>query len=257
MPNPRGDFIWYELLTDDHAQARAFYDPVVGWDIEPAASNPMDYRMIRIPGGGHAGGVMQINDEMRGHGARPTWLGYIGVDDVDATVAQAKDAGGNVLMAAFDLPTVGRMALLADPAGAPFYVMRGASDQTSDAFSANAIGHCAWNELLTSDLRMATDFYIPLFGWTLGHSMPMGPMGDYQFILQGSQTIGAMFAPPDRRPAWRFCFRVENLEQSIAAVRAGGGEILFGPTEVPGGGRIIQANDPDGVFFMVIEGGAQ
>lgn len=256
MPNAYGDFIWYELLTSDHARAKAFYDTVVGWDIEPAPAGPVDYRMIRTASG-NAGGVMQLTDDMRAHGARPTWLGYIGVYDVDRTVAQATEAGAKVLMEPFDIEGVGRLALLADPAGAPFYVMRGFSEEASDAFSPATVGHAAWNELVTSDLDGAKSFYPALFGWTLGDVMPMGPMGDYQFIEQGGEMIGAMFAPGDRQPAWRFCFRTESLERSIEAVNSGGGQVLFGPTEVPGGGRIIQATDPDGAFFMVIEGGAQ
>ena len=252
-------FIWYELLTNDHARAKSFYDAVVGWDIESEATNSMDYRMIRTPTG-NAGGVMQINDEMRSHGARPTWLGYLGVEDVDQIVAAATAAGASIVMPAFDVADVGRIAMLADPSGAPFYVMRpippaGNPDAVSTAFAPNLIGHCAWNELVTRDLAQAKQFYPALFGWTLGDVMPMGPMGDYQFIEQDGRMIGAMFAPGDRQPAWRFCFRTADLQRSIDAVNEGGGQVLFGPTEVPGGGRIIQATDPDGAFFMVIEGG--
>jgi predicted enzyme related to lactoylglutathione lyase len=150
--------------------------------------------------------------------------------------------------------------MVADPQGAPFYVMKpippaGKPDARSDVFSPNAVQRCAWNELLTTDLDAARRFYPEQFGWTLGDVMPMGPMGDYQFILQDGVMIGAMFAPPDRQPGWRFCFRVENLERSMDAIRAGGGEILFGPVQVPTGGMIIQATDPQGAFFMLIEGG--
>lgn len=254
MPNPHGDFIWYELLTGDHAAAKRFYDAAVGWDIEPAPAGPIDYRMIRT-GSGNAGGVMQLTDDMRAHGARPTWLGYVGVDDVDSTVAKAEGAGAKALMEPFDIAGVGRLALLSDPFGAPFYVMRGASDESSNAFSPDAVGHCAWNELVTGDPAAAKEFYVSLFGWTLGDTMPMGPMGDYQFLEHGGRTIGAMFAPGDRQPAWRFCFRTANLERSTEAVKAGGGQVLFGPTDVPGGGTIIQAADPEGAFFMLIEGG--
>jgi predicted enzyme related to lactoylglutathione lyase len=89
-----GSFIWYELITPDPVGAKAFYDAVVGWNIEPQPSGEMDYRMIGRADGGNAGGVMRLTDEMRGHGARPTWLGYIAVDDVDATVASVEEAGG-------------------------------------------------------------------------------------------------------------------------------------------------------------------
>jgi len=218
------------------------------------------YRMIQRSDGGYAGGVLHLTEEMQQHGGRPGWLGYIHVNDVDEKVAAVEAAGGKTWMAAMDIANVGRVALLSDPAGAPFYVMtpippEGNPDAQSDVFSPQGIGRCAWNELVTSDLAGAKSFYPAQFGWTLGEVMPMGPMGDYQFIEQGGRTIGAMFAPGDRQPAWRFCFRVESLERSIEAVKSGGGEILFGPTEVPNGGRIIQATDPQGAFFMVIEGG--
>lgn len=256
MSNSHGSFIWYELLTNDHQAAKRFYDGVIGWDIEPEPAGPIDYRMIRTESG-NSGGVMQLNGQMREHGARPVWLGYIGVDDVDETVAKAESGGAKVLMPAYDIPDVGRLAMLADPQGASFYVMRGSSDGTSTAFAPDLVGHCAWNELLTTDLAAAKDFYLPLFGWTLGEAMPMGPMGDYQFIEHDGRMIGAMFAPGDPRPQWRFCFRTADLQGSIAAIESGGGQVLNGPMEVPGGGMIIQANDPEHAFFMLIEGGQQ
>ena len=188
------------------------------------------------------------------------WLGYINVADVDTTVSQIEQRGGRTLMPANDIPDVGRIAMVADPQGAAFYVMKPIPptddpDARSDVFSPTEVQRCAWNELLTTDLATAKKFYTELFGWTLGDTMPMGDMGVYQFVEQDGTMIGAMFAPPGRQPAWRFCFRVESLEKSIEAINAGGGEILFGPTEVPGGGRIVQANDPQGAFFMVIQGG--
>jgi predicted enzyme related to lactoylglutathione lyase len=74
-PADTGNFIWYELMTPDPDGAKAFYDAVVGWDIEPHPSGEMDYRMIGRSDGGNAGGVLRLTGEMAGHGARPTWLG--------------------------------------------------------------------------------------------------------------------------------------------------------------------------------------
>ena len=258
--NSDSGFIWYELITPDPAGAKAFYDAVVGWNIDGESNFPNGYRMIGRSDGKAAGGLLPLTDEMQRHGARPTWLGYLNVEDVDASVAAIELDGGKTLMPPFDIPDIGRVAMVADPQGAPFYIMKPAPpedqpDAQSDVFSPTEVERCAWNELCTTNLEAARRFYPNHFGWKLGDVMPMGPMGDYQFIEQGGRMIGALFAPPGRPPAWRFCFRVENLERSIEAVNSGGGEILFGPTEVPGGGRIIQANDPQGAFFMIIEGG--
>jgi predicted enzyme related to lactoylglutathione lyase len=260
--NPQGNFIWYELMTTDADGAKAFYDAVVGWHIKEGAAEFGGYRMIGRSDGGSAGGILPITDEMAKHGARPMWLGYIYVPDVDDKLGEIEAVGGQSLMGPTDIPNVGRIAMVADPQGAVFYVMTpippaDKPDARSDVFSPDGVQRCAWNELCTTDLDAARRFYPEQFGWTLGDVMPMGPMGDYQFIVHDGVLIGAMFAPPDRQPAWRFCFRVDNLDRSIDAIRSGGGEILAGPMQVPDGGMIVQATDPQGAFFMLVEGGRQ
>lgn len=251
MPNPHGSFIWYELLTRDADSAKTFYDRVVGWDIEPRRPE-MDYRMIRTSSG-NAGGVMQLTPEMVSGGARPVWLGYIGVDDVDAAIAAVEQAGGGVMRPAFDIPEVGRIAMLSDPQRIPFYVMRGASESESNAFSPDEHGHAAWNELSTNDLEAAKRFYTQVFGWTLGDVMPMGEMGDYQFLEHGGRMIGAMMkVPPGRQPSWNYCFRTDNVDRGFEAITAGGGTVTYGPAEVPDGDRVVQALDPEGAAFMIV-----
>ena len=149
MSNPHGSFIWYELMSKDPDASKKFYDDVVGWNIGPKLAGDMDYRMISASDG-HIGGVLRLTDEMVKHGARPIWLAYFGVDDVDATVAKIVAAGGKVLMPAWDIPDVGRIAMVTDPQGIPFYVMRGASDGTSTAFGRMTMGHVSWNELMNA-----------------------------------------------------------------------------------------------------------
>ena len=98
---------------------------------------------------------------MQQHGARPTWLGYIGVEDTDAAVASIEQAGGKALMPAFDLPNVGRIAMVSDPQGAPFYVMKPIPPEgrrpngQSDVFSVDQPQRVRWNELSTSRPRAA------------------------------------------------------------------------------------------------------
>src|SRR3546814_12168106 len=93
---------------------------------------------------------------MADHGARPTWLGYIAVEDVDASVAEIEARGGRVLMPAMDIPMVGRIAMVADPHGAPFYVMKPHGTGKSLAFADDypRPGHWAWNELRSEGRRV-------------------------------------------------------------------------------------------------------
>ena len=157
MANPAGSFIWYELMTPDPAGSKRFYDAVVaGWTIEAQPSGEMDYRMIVRSDGGHSGGVLRLTEEMQRHGARPCWLGYLGVPDVDAAVARVEEDGGRTLMPGHDIPGVGRIAMVADPDGAPFYLMTptapaGRPDAESDVFSVDRPQHVRWNELQASD----------------------------------------------------------------------------------------------------------
>lgn len=259
MTNRHGDFIWYELMTRDPDRAKAFYDAVAGWTIatEPFGSEDiggMDYRMVEAPDTA-VGGVFRLSDAMCAEGARPGWLGYVAVENVDETVARAEALGGKTLMPAYDIPEVGRIALIADPQGAAIYVMRGTSaDGTSTAFDETALGHCRWNELTTSDPAAALAFYGDLFGWTSTEKMAMGEAGDYAFLDHGDTRLGAVtpFMGGSPVPVWTYYFRVADIDASIAATEKGGGKILHGPMEVPGGEHIVIGMDPEGVAFALV-----
>jgi hypothetical protein len=256
MSNPHGSFIWYELMSTDPDASKAFYDSVVGWNIGPKPAGDMDYRMISASDG-HIGGVLRLTDEMSAHGARPTWLGYFGVDDVDATVAKAVARGGNVLMPAWDIPNVGRIAMVTDAQGLPFYVMRGASDGSSTAYGRMAMGHVSWNELLTPDQDAALAFYGELFGITKSGAMPMGALGDYTFLQHSGAGIGAMMTTPPAgsKSGWGFYFRVPEIESAKDRIARGGGTVTQGPMEVPGGEMVLNAVDPHGAAFGLVAPG--
>jgi predicted enzyme related to lactoylglutathione lyase len=250
MPGLQGSLIWYELMTTDADAAKAFYEKIVGWRIDPMAGDHKGYRVIAMPDGA-VGGLLPLTQDMRDHGARPTWLMYIGVDDVDATAAAIEAAGGKTYMAPADIPGIGRFAMLADPQGAPFYIMKPippADGGESNSFSPTLLGRCTWNELRAADLDSALDFYTTTFGWTVTGSMPMGPMGDYKFLSHEGLPIGAAMggASAEQPPYWLNYFRVADIDVAIEAVKTGGGQVLEGPHDVPGGDRVIICRDPQG-----------
>jgi uncharacterized protein len=262
MGNTHGDFIWYELLTSDVDAAAAFYGKVVGWTALDSGQPGMDYRFFSSGDGSDmadgVGGFMAITPDMAAGGAVPCWLGYIGVDDVDASVAAMTSAGGTVQMPAFDMPGVGRMAMVSDPQGAPFYVMKGASDETSHSFASETPknGHCAWNELSTTDTAAAVDFYANQFGWKQEGDMDMGPMGKYLFLHHGPGMIGAIMPKMPQMPmsAWVYYFRVPDIDVAVKTITANGGTILQEPIEIPGGDYSMNALDPQGAAFALVGG---
>ena len=252
-------FIWYELMTTDAEAAQRFYGNVVGWTFDSGDAPGKDYRHIKAPDGEYIGGVLPLTAQMQAGGARPAWLGYLNVDDVDASVKAIEADGGKALMPAMTMPNVGRMAMVTDPAGAPFYVMKPTPppdrpDEKSTAFSRSAVGHSAWNELATSDPRAALAFYTRHFGWTDGGSMSMGADGDYRFINDPEGMIGAIMSNKagQRPPLWTYYFRVADIDTAQSRVQAGGGMVMHGPQEVPGGDHILIATDPQGAMFALV-----
>ena len=201
MANPHGSFIWYELMSGDPDASKKFYDDVVGWKIGAKPPGDMDYRMISAPDG-DVGGVLRLTDEMRTHGARPVWLGYFGVDDVDKTVAKITAAGGKILMPAWDIPNVGRIAMVTDPQGMPFYVMRGATRRHQHGVRPDEDGA---HQLERADdarsgrcprlLRRACSASRnrARCRWT--------SLGDYTFLQHAGIGIGAMMTQSARRQA--------------------------------------------------------
>ena len=257
-PNPQGDYIWYELMTPDPEGSKAFYDAVVGWNIGKAEEAYNGYRMIGADGG-FAGGVLPLNAEMQQHGARPTWLGYIHVTDVDQSIKSIEQAGGKALMPATDIPNVGRIAMVADPQGAPFYVMKpippeGRENEPSTVFSPGKDGRCSWNELSTSDPVAARRFYGEQFGWTSDEFMDMGEHGEYRFFDHHGVRLGAVsgMMNQDQHPHWRYYFRVPSVSKAKETAEAKGGKVVMGPMEVPGGDHIIIGFDPQGAEFALV-----
>lgn len=252
-----GGPIWYELMVADAAAAAPFYRATLGWDI-PAEGMPMPnggtYRMIGRSDGGHAGGVFTLTPGMIAGGARPGWFPYFHVADVDAAVDRAQAAGATVMMPAWSAEP-GRMAMIADPHGAPFYLMTpspppGQPDAVSDAFDPVRAGHCRWNELQTPDEPAATAFYTGLFGWSANNGMPMGERGMYRFVEQDGVAIGAInpWMGAETVPGWLPYFGVSDIEAARDAAAAAGGTIIHDVNEVPGGEFIFTATDPAGAM---------
>lgn len=120
LVNEAGTLIWNELLTSNPDSALPFYEAVVGISHESVEMGPgMTYRILKA-GGREVGGCAQPQME----GVPNHWHVYFAVDDADAAAAQATAAGGGVIAEPFDIPTVGRCAVLHDPQGAVFSVMK-------------------------------------------------------------------------------------------------------------------------------------
>lgn len=123
-PTAPGAFCWFELHTRDPQRAERFYTGLFGWKVKHGgAGGPMEYSEWHVAGNDQPFGGMCRMQPSFGD-APPFWLGYLTVEDTDATVKKAKALGGIELSAPMDIDGVGRFAVLADPTGAAFAVIR-------------------------------------------------------------------------------------------------------------------------------------
>ncbi len=247
--NERGRFCWFDLMTTDPAAATKFYAKVVGWGTQEW--DQMPYTMWTV-GDVPLGGVNELPEEARKAGTPPHWLAYIATPDVDNTIEQAKKLGGKVMVPPMDIPTVGRFAVMADPQGAVFAAFT-AEGETPGHDGPRKPGEFSWHELATTDPDGAWSFYSELFGWNKTDAMDMGPAGMYQMYGRGEMPLGGIFQKPDEIPmsSWLFYAMVEDIEAAAKRVTAGGGKIVNGPMEVPGGDMIVQCMDPQGGMFAL------
>lgn len=110
-----GTICWSELNVRDAERAKKFYADTLGWTFQGMPMEGFTYWLVTSEGA--RVGIF----EMKGkefEGVPEHWLTYIAVDDIDARTKKAKAAGAEICKDPFDIPGVGRMAVLKPPGGA-------------------------------------------------------------------------------------------------------------------------------------------
>ena len=148
---------WVDTWQADAAAAASFYEGVMGWECAGEGAGPF---MCRLRGRD----VAMIGQLAPEHSHRPAaWLHYVQVDDIEQTVARVGEAGGTTPLPPFDALDGGRIAIVADPAGAHFGLWQLGRHRGAEIV--NEAGAWSWAQLLTTDHDGAKSFYGAVFGW--------------------------------------------------------------------------------------------
>jgi predicted enzyme related to lactoylglutathione lyase len=243
-----GTFCWIDLGTPDQDAAGDFYGALFGWRLkeDENAEQTGGYRTAELEGKA-VGGVMKLMQE----GQPPAWLNYVCVEDADATVARARQAGAAVHAEPMSVLDYGRMAILADPTGAAFGVWQPGVHKGADIVGEP--GAMSWSELNTRDPEAAKSFYGNVFGWSFEEKEY--DRGAYSIISINGEGIGGV---TDRLPAeapahWLVYFAVEDADATLKQAEERGAEIPTGPFDIAEVGRIAVVKDPWGALFAVIQ----
>ena len=253
----QGRFTWYELMSTEPKSALDFYAGITGWTHQPfdgpppEGMPPIEYNMW-MKGEEPVAGCLQLPAEAQEQGAPSHWVGYIHCDDLDATKARAIELGATELIS-MDMPDVGRFSMMHDPQHATIAFFQPANEPGPE--QEPSPGRFTWHELMAADYEAAWGFYSELFGWELIDDMDMGEAGIYRLFGRNGQMMGGMYNKPPESPVscWAYYVSVPSVDEAAEAITAAGGNLVYGPVQVPGpsGDRIVMATDPQGAMFAL------
>jgi len=247
-----GKWVWFELNTSDPEAASKFYAEVLGWTIEPKEMNTTKYSAIMV-GGKELGMIQALPADAKEKKLTPSWMGYISVADVDAAVTTATGGGGTVHIPATDVPGMGRFAIIRDPWGALFGVVK--TNESDIADGVPGPGEFIWTEHLAKDAKKAVEaqtFYASIAGYET-KAMKVDKM-DYGIGAAGGiDRIGFMKA---EKAAWAGKFVtytvVADVDATVKLATKLKGKVLAKARDIAGVGRLAMLADPQGAVFAVM-----
>jgi predicted enzyme related to lactoylglutathione lyase len=241
-----GTFSWVELATSDADGAKRFYTELFGWDYD---DNPLGegavYSMAKVDG--------QVVGALYASEQPPHWNSYVTVKSADEAAEAVKEAGGTVAAEPFDVLESGRMLVIQDPTGAPLCLWEPKAH--IGAGLVNAPGALTWNDLMTTDVERAAEFYCEVFGWEVA---PVEDAPDERLLIRNGERLnGGMAKLPEGMdevpPHWLPYFAVDDVDAAVETVKGGEGTLIAGPLDVPNG-RFAVCADPQGATFAVFAG---
>jgi predicted enzyme related to lactoylglutathione lyase len=244
-----GSFCWFELGITDQSAAKDFYNSLFGWTAQDFPMGPSGSYTIFSLDGRNVGACYTLNPQQRSQGVPPHWMLYVAVQNADDVARRVGELGGQVFMPPFDVDSLGRMTVMADPTGAVFAVWQ--AKQHPGVGITGVDGTVCWADLRTSDTAAAKDFYSRLFGWEIkpGEQDPSG----YLHIFNRQSAIGGI--PPSQHlepnvpPHWLLYFFVSDCAGAVEKAQGLGATILMPTMEVPKVGFMAVLKDPQGAVL--------
>lgn len=250
MPRQSGDglIVWYDLMSTDTSVTDAFYTELFGWSFATESDAPNGYRLISNDTQPF-GGTLTIGAPMQS-----AWMAYIQVSELDLLVERAVESGANIIMPRTEAPGAGHWSIIVDPTGAPVYLMELLPHRRSDQSRYHTgDGHVIWNELITTDVGAAGEFYRNIAGWSLN---PVAPgLNPYTVAKADGAPVAGLFQPATA-PAnsmWVVSFQTDDIDTTIAQVQELGGRVVHPANTVPGIGRTAWVADPTGALFGLMQ----
>lgn len=246
----QGRWIWAELFTGDIVAEKTFYHEVFGWQFESSGEGRGAYTLVRVNGRPIAGIIHYPKPADAPRGA--TWLALMSVPDVARAAAQAGGSGGTVLRVPRSIPGRGDVAVLADPEGALFGVIRSAAGDPPDTFP--PMDTWLWIELLARDASKMAEFYRAIGDYTVTRQESPGDRTELHLMAGGYPRAGVLERERTDLPSvWLPYVRVKDLKQTLERVENAGGRVVVAPSPEIRNGKVAVFVDPQGAAMAAAE----
>jgi predicted enzyme related to lactoylglutathione lyase len=245
-----GKFIWFDLAATDIDTQKAFYGDVFGWKFRAIGESGDQYTLI-MNGDRNIAGLFQVKSR-EDDKADALWIGLLSVADPNKAVSAAKKAGGSVHTQATTLAQRGTYALLRDPEGALFGVLKSDSGDPPDREMAT--GDFIWVDLFAKDIEREAAFYQQLAGYEIVEDEDGVKR---KFFVAADQYRAAIIPLPEdaNRAGWLPYIKVDDVAATLEKVEAAGGQIIVEPDKTLLDGNLAIFVDPQGGIMGVVKWG--
>lgn len=248
-----GTFSWFSLMTKNPQAATDFYKTLFGWittDYEiPGVGISTLYQKGDLVFGNPV--PLENNIPYPSH-----WISYLAIEDVDEACKRAESLGGKTCVPAFDIPTIGRTAILNDPVGTAFHIFTPENKEEDMKKTGDKPGNVCWMELMLDDPTQAIPFYTEMFNWKVSGPENMGTGDYYGAEICGEQAAGFFKRPdhvPEMPPVWMPYIATENIDRSNQVAQDSNGKLILPKMEIPKTGFFSMIEDPSGAHFYLFE----
>jgi hypothetical protein len=237
-----GKFVWYDLLTDKVPEVKKFYSELFGWEYEGEDQENAPYTLIKYKGRA-IGGI--IYSDLKKEVNESQWISYLSVLDVDRAFEFTGTKGGQQYRKPWDLVDRGRVAVVSDPQGALFVLVRSSGGDPADAQP--GFNEWLWTELLTNDPQAAVAFYDELVGFE-HETTEITENHKYYVLKKDTRPRAGVVKNPWETvtPNWLPYIRVEDPAILVERVASLGGKVILAPSEDIRNGSVALIADPSG-----------
>jgi predicted enzyme related to lactoylglutathione lyase len=245
-----GKFIWHDLATAELEKQKAFYGSVFGWTFRTLGNTSDDYTLI-VNGDHNVAGMFTIKPQ-EGEAAGALWVGLMSTAEPAKAVEIVEQAGGAVHTPPITLSQRGTYALVRDPEGALFGVMKSDSGDPPDRVT--EVGDFLWMDLFASQPTKAGQFYQQLAAYEISQGEAKEGVDRLILTSHGKARAGIVPLPKDaNRAGWLPYVRVNDVNQTLRKVTDAGGYIMVAPDEDLLDGNLAIFSDPQGGVLGIVK----